>query len=71
MLTLNASNLNFSKPEVESLSDFVGIFVMVYSGVFSFALFGFAAYQIKLALMNITSNENIREKWNATLERQE
>jgi len=44
--------------------------VMVYSGIFSMALGGFAFYQCRLALMNVTSNENIREKWNATADHQ-
>jgi len=68
LLTLKASNLSFQRSEVESLSDFVGLFLMVYSGVFGMALSGFALYQCRLALMNVTSNENLREKWNATID---
>jgi len=55
---------------VETAAEFASLFVMVYSGIFSMALGGFAFYQCRLALMNVTSNENIREKWNATVDHQ-
>ena len=40
--------------------------VLIYTVVIALALYGFCAYQVfGLALNNITSNENLRERWNA------
>ena len=40
--------------------------VGIYGGIISLSLFGFAAYQIMhLAVRNVASNEEIRDRWNA------
>ena len=38
---------------------------MIYGAIFAATLFSFSAYSNTLVLQNITSNENIRKKWNA------
>jgi hypothetical protein len=53
---------------IETLSDFIGIFVLVYSGLFSLTLLIFAAYQYRLILLNVTSNERLRGKWNSEVD---
>lgn len=68
-LTMKASNLSFYRQDIDSLSDFIGLFLMVYTCIFGVSLGGFALYQMRLALLNITSNENLRSKWNATMDR--
>jgi hypothetical protein len=42
------------------------IFMLVYSGLFSLTLLIFTFYQFRLILKNLTSNESLRNKWNAT-----
>lgn len=58
----------FSQQVIETLSDFIGIFVLVYSGLFSLTLLIFAAYQYRLILLNVTSNERLRGKWNSEVD---
>lgn len=41
------------------------VVVALYSGIFSFTLACFGLYTLYLALSNVTSNENIRSRWNS------
>jgi palmitoyltransferase ZDHHC9/14/18 len=43
---------------------------MCYGGIFAVTLLGFSCYTNGLTLQNITSNENLRKKWNSRRARQ-
>lgn len=43
---------------------------MCYGAIFAVTLLGFSCYTNSLTLQNITSNENLRKKWNARRTRQ-
>ena len=43
--------------------------VGIYAALIGFTLFVFALYSINLAFRNITSNENLRTRWNAKHEK--
>ena len=65
LITLSQSKIDFRGATVESSEELVDIFMLVYSGMFSLTLFIFIIHQNKLILLNVTTNENIRKKWNA------
>lgn len=43
---------------------------MAYGGIFAVTLLGFACYTNGVTFQNITSNENLRKKWNSRRARQ-
>ncbi len=45
------------------------VIAVIYSGLFSLTLGGFYIFQTSLILRNITSNEHLRQRWNANPER--
>jgi hypothetical protein len=53
-----------SEDEKES-ADYICVFLLIYSGLFSTVLFSFFAYTNWLITKNTTSNELLRKKWNA------
>lgn len=63
---MSMEGYDFTVSEVESVTEMLTLFVIVYSGLFSATLLIFGAMQVKLILTDVTSNENIRGKWNAT-----
>ncbi len=67
LISCYQSPINFMGAKVESLEELASIFLLAYSGMFSLTLFIFTVHQMKLILKNVTSNESIRKRWNATL----
>ena len=43
---------------------------MIYAGIFGLSLLSFFAFQNNLVMKNMTSNEQLRRKWNGRNDRQ-
>lgn len=65
LVTCCRSPINFKGATVESVDEFLSIFVLAFSGMFFITLLIFAVHQNRLILSNITTNESIRKRWNA------
>jgi uncharacterized membrane protein YczE len=64
ILVLSGGTLNFSKQQLETMTEILSVFLLVYSAMFGLTVGLFAIYMNNLISRNVTHNERLRAKWN-------